>query len=71
MCWQMGLGEEDLGVLMNILVENIGEGSKEHSMDVKRHVAQGNFTPSAWWEMCFTWHYLWGLYPDLVDIIRI
>ncbi|XP_030582249.1 vacuolar protein sorting-associated protein 13C isoform X2 [Archocentrus centrarchus] len=36
----MSLGEEDLGVLMKILVENIGEGSKEHSMDVKRQVAQ-------------------------------
>uniref|UniRef100_A0A8C4NUD4 Vacuolar protein sorting-associated protein 13C n=1 Tax=Dicentrarchus labrax TaxID=13489 RepID=A0A8C4NUD4_DICLA len=34
---------EDLGVLMKILVENIGEGSKEHSIDVKRQVAQGNF----------------------------
>uniref|UniRef100_A0A3P9AR25 Vacuolar protein sorting 13 homolog C n=1 Tax=Maylandia zebra TaxID=106582 RepID=A0A3P9AR25_9CICH len=31
---------EDLGVLMKILVENIGEGNKEHSMDVKRQVAQ-------------------------------
>ncbi|XP_044053106.1 vacuolar protein sorting-associated protein 13C isoform X3 [Siniperca chuatsi] len=37
----MSLGEEDLGVLMMILVENIGEGSKEHSMEVKRQVAQG------------------------------
>ncbi|XP_074513317.1 intermembrane lipid transfer protein VPS13C isoform X9 [Sebastes fasciatus] len=36
----MSLGNEDLGVLMKILVENIGEGSKEHSMDVKRQVAQ-------------------------------
>nr|XP_046254686.1 vacuolar protein sorting-associated protein 13C isoform X2 [Scatophagus argus] len=36
----MSLGEEDLGVLMKILVENIGEGSKEHSIDVKRQVAQ-------------------------------
>ncbi|XP_038556520.1 vacuolar protein sorting-associated protein 13C isoform X2 [Micropterus salmoides] len=36
----MSLGEEDLGVLMMVLVENIGEGSKEHSMDVKRQVAQ-------------------------------
>lgn len=44
---QMSLGEEDLGVLMMVLVENIGEGSKEHSMDVKRQVAQGNFTLSA------------------------
>lgn len=39
---QMSLGEEDLGVLMKILVENIGEGNKEHSMDVKRQVAQGD-----------------------------
>lgn len=37
----MSLGEEDLAVLMKILVENIGEGSKELSMDVKRQVAQG------------------------------
>ncbi|XP_049911811.1 intermembrane lipid transfer protein VPS13C-like, partial [Epinephelus moara] len=36
----MSLGKEDLGVLMKILVENIGEGSKEHSMDVRRQVAQ-------------------------------
>ncbi|XP_076012416.1 intermembrane lipid transfer protein VPS13C isoform X2 [Genypterus blacodes] len=36
----MCLGEEDFGVLMKILVENIGEGSKEHSMDMKRQVAQ-------------------------------
>ncbi|XP_075939319.1 intermembrane lipid transfer protein VPS13C isoform X3 [Anarhichas minor] len=36
----MSLGQEDLGVLMKILVENIGEGSKEHSMDLKRQVAQ-------------------------------
>ena len=43
----MSLGEEDLSVLMKILVENIGEGSKEHSMDVNRQVAQGNFTLSA------------------------
>ncbi|KAG7239597.1 hypothetical protein INR49_028749 [Caranx melampygus] len=37
----MSLGEEDLAVLMKILVENIGEGSKELSMDVKSQVAQG------------------------------
>lgn len=48
---QMSLGEEDLGVLMKILVENIGGGNKEHSMDVKRQAAQGNFTLSARWEM--------------------
>ncbi|XP_058486199.1 intermembrane lipid transfer protein VPS13C isoform X3 [Solea solea] len=35
----MSLGEEDLGVLMKILVENISEGSKEHNMDVKRQVS--------------------------------
>ncbi|XP_060923539.1 intermembrane lipid transfer protein VPS13C isoform X2 [Limanda limanda] len=36
----MSLSEEDLGVLMKILVENIGEGSKEHDMDVKSRAAQ-------------------------------
>ncbi|XP_036950284.1 vacuolar protein sorting-associated protein 13C isoform X4 [Acanthopagrus latus] len=36
----MSLGEEDLSVLMKILLENVGEGSKEHSMDVRRQVAQ-------------------------------
>ncbi|CAJ1049975.1 vacuolar protein sorting-associated protein 13C isoform X3 [Xyrichtys novacula] len=36
----MSLGEEDLGVLMKILVENIGDGDKEHSTDVKKKVAQ-------------------------------
>ncbi|XP_062417923.1 intermembrane lipid transfer protein VPS13C isoform X3 [Pungitius pungitius] len=36
----MSLGKEDLGVLMKILVENIGEGSKEHSMDLKKQVAR-------------------------------
>uniref|UniRef100_A0A8D2ZU04 Vacuolar protein sorting-associated protein 13C n=1 Tax=Scophthalmus maximus TaxID=52904 RepID=A0A8D2ZU04_SCOMX len=41
----MSLGEEDLGVLMKILVENIGEGTKEHSMDVRRQAAQGQLTP--------------------------
>uniref|UniRef100_A0A671VLI5 Vacuolar protein sorting 13 homolog C n=1 Tax=Sparus aurata TaxID=8175 RepID=A0A671VLI5_SPAAU len=40
----MSLGEEDLSVLMKILLENVGEGSKEHSMDVRRQVAQGNPT---------------------------
>lgn len=38
----MCLGEDDFGLLMKILVENIGEGSKEHSMDMKIQVAQGN-----------------------------
>uniref|UniRef100_A0A673Z750 Vacuolar protein sorting 13 homolog C n=1 Tax=Salmo trutta TaxID=8032 RepID=A0A673Z750_SALTR len=37
----MALGQEDFGVLMKILGENIGEGSKEHIMDVKKQVAQG------------------------------
>ncbi|XP_053190317.1 intermembrane lipid transfer protein VPS13C [Scomber japonicus] len=37
---QMSLGEEDLAVLMKILVENIGEGTKEHSMDLRRQAAQ-------------------------------
>ncbi|KAF3832058.1 hypothetical protein F7725_025723 [Dissostichus mawsoni] len=37
---KMSLGEEDLGVLMKILVENIGEGSKTHSVDAKTQVAQ-------------------------------
>ncbi|KAG7468238.1 hypothetical protein MATL_G00140800 [Megalops atlanticus] len=32
----MELGQEDFGVLMKIIVENIGEGSKEHTQDVKR-----------------------------------
>lgn len=41
---QMSLGEEDLIVLMKILVDNIGEGSKDHSMDVTRQVAQGKLT---------------------------
>ncbi|KAL1007735.1 hypothetical protein UPYG_G00090880 [Umbra pygmaea] len=36
----MCLSQEDVGVLMKILVENIGEGSKEHSMDVNRQVAR-------------------------------
>uniref|UniRef100_A0AAY5L059 Vacuolar protein sorting 13 homolog C n=1 Tax=Esox lucius TaxID=8010 RepID=A0AAY5L059_ESOLU len=36
----MSLGQGDFGVLMKILVENIGEGSKEHSRDVSRQVAR-------------------------------
>lgn len=40
----MDLGEDDLGVLMKTLLENIGEGSKDHSTDVNRHVVQGNLT---------------------------
>uniref|UniRef100_A0A3Q2C8D3 Vacuolar protein sorting 13 homolog C n=1 Tax=Cyprinodon variegatus TaxID=28743 RepID=A0A3Q2C8D3_CYPVA len=31
----MSLGEEELGVLMKILVENIGEGSKDQNLEVK------------------------------------
>lgn len=42
----MSLGEEDLGVLMKILVENIGEGSKEHRVDVRRQVATGKLPSS-------------------------
>lgn len=41
---QLSLDEEDLGVVMKILVENIGEGSKEDSMDVRQQVAQGKAT---------------------------
>ncbi|KAI4789321.1 hypothetical protein KUCAC02_035316, partial [Chaenocephalus aceratus] len=37
---KMSLGEEDLGVLMKILVENIGEGSETHSVDANTQVAQ-------------------------------
>ncbi|XP_071369482.1 intermembrane lipid transfer protein VPS13C-like, partial [Centroberyx affinis] len=36
----VSLGQEDFGVLMKILVENIGEGSKEHSLDLKRQGAE-------------------------------
>ncbi|KAM8893527.1 intermembrane lipid transfer protein VPS13C isoform 2-T2 [Spinachia spinachia] len=36
----MSLGKEDMGVLMKILVENIGEGSREHSMDLKKREAR-------------------------------
>ncbi|XP_035991633.1 vacuolar protein sorting-associated protein 13C isoform X3 [Fundulus heteroclitus] len=35
----MSLGEEELGVLMKILVENIGEGSKDYSLAVKTQAA--------------------------------
>uniref|UniRef100_A0A8L0DWB0 Vacuolar protein sorting 13 homolog C n=1 Tax=Oncorhynchus mykiss TaxID=8022 RepID=A0A8L0DWB0_ONCMY len=35
----MALGQEDFGVLMKTLRENIGEGSKEHVIDVKKQVA--------------------------------
>lgn len=51
----MSLGEEDLGVLTKILVENIGEGSKKHIIHVKGQVAQGKFCPQAWWEMFNIW----------------
>ncbi|XP_061878990.1 intermembrane lipid transfer protein VPS13C isoform X1 [Entelurus aequoreus] len=30
---KVGLGEEDVSVLMKVLLENIGEGSREHKMD--------------------------------------
>lgn len=43
----MSLGEEDLGVLMKILVENIKEGSKEHNMDVETRVVEGKYALSA------------------------
>ncbi|KAK2854371.1 hypothetical protein Q5P01_007032 [Channa striata] len=36
----MSLGEEDLCMLMKIMVENIGEGSKELSMNVTKQVAK-------------------------------
>ncbi|MED6232098.1 hypothetical protein ATANTOWER_021188, partial [Ataeniobius toweri] len=36
----MSLGEDELCVLMKILVENIGEGSKDHSLDVKTQAAK-------------------------------
>lgn len=43
----MVFAEEDLAVLMKVLVENIGQGSKEHSIAVSRQAAQGNFSPGA------------------------
>lgn len=49
--WQMEFAEEDLAVLMKVLVENIGEGSKEHNIAVSRQAAQGNFTPGVLWEL--------------------
>ncbi|KAK5873459.1 hypothetical protein PBY51_018496 [Eleginops maclovinus] len=42
---KMNLGEEDLRVLMKILVENIGEGSKTHIVDTKTLVAQERAEP--------------------------
>lgn len=47
----MELAEEDLAVLMKVLVENIGEGSKEHNIAVSRQAAQGNLTPGEWWKL--------------------
>lgn len=47
----MEFAEEDLAVLMKVLVENIGQGSKEHSIAVSRHAAQGNITPGALWQL--------------------
>ncbi|XP_075873846.1 intermembrane lipid transfer protein VPS13C isoform X3 [Nelusetta ayraudi] len=37
---KMEFAEEDLAVLMKVLVENIGQGSKEHSIAVSRQAAQ-------------------------------
>ncbi|XP_072574266.1 intermembrane lipid transfer protein VPS13C isoform X2 [Paramormyrops kingsleyae] len=37
----MELGQEDFGVLMKILVENIGEGSKEQAVDMTRASDRG------------------------------
>lgn len=39
----MSLGEEELGVLMKILVENIGEGSKDSGADVRSAATEGTF----------------------------
>ncbi|XP_061103082.1 intermembrane lipid transfer protein VPS13C isoform X2 [Conger conger] len=38
----MALGQEDFGVLMKIIVENIGEGSRDQAPDVKRGDAKGD-----------------------------
>uniref|UniRef100_A0A673YFJ4 Vacuolar protein sorting 13 homolog C n=1 Tax=Salmo trutta TaxID=8032 RepID=A0A673YFJ4_SALTR len=38
----MNVGQEDFGVLMKILGENIGEGSKEHIMDVKKQKSRSD-----------------------------
>ncbi|KAG9352350.1 hypothetical protein JZ751_020763 [Albula glossodonta] len=38
----MALGQEDFGVLMKIIVENIGEGSKEQTVDLKRGDPKGD-----------------------------
>ncbi|XP_035272648.1 vacuolar protein sorting-associated protein 13C isoform X5 [Anguilla anguilla] len=38
----MALGQEDFGVLMKIIVENIGEGSQDQAPDVKRGDAKGD-----------------------------
>lgn len=45
---QMNLGEEDLSVLMKILVENIGEGGSQQSIDAKRHMVQGRSVHYCW-----------------------
>ncbi|XP_054626113.1 intermembrane lipid transfer protein VPS13C isoform X2 [Dunckerocampus dactyliophorus] len=39
---KVGLGEEDLAVLMKVLLENIGEGSREHKVDTNLRGAQEN-----------------------------
>ena len=41
----MTLGEEDFGVLMKILVENIGEGSKEQKRVLRSQGSQGTPRP--------------------------
>ncbi|KAJ8412901.1 hypothetical protein AAFF_G00104830 [Aldrovandia affinis] len=38
----MALGQEDFGVLMKIIVENIGEGNKEQAPDVRRGGPKGD-----------------------------
>ncbi|XP_043958536.1 vacuolar protein sorting-associated protein 13C isoform X2 [Gambusia affinis] len=38
---RVSLGEEELGVLMKILVENIGEGSKDSGADVRSAATEG------------------------------
>uniref|UniRef100_A0A3Q2C8L3 Vacuolar protein sorting 13 homolog C n=1 Tax=Cyprinodon variegatus TaxID=28743 RepID=A0A3Q2C8L3_CYPVA len=40
------LHSEELGVLMKILVENIGEGSKDQNLEVKTQAPAGTFTNS-------------------------
>ncbi|XP_072235878.1 intermembrane lipid transfer protein VPS13C isoform X2 [Leuresthes tenuis] len=42
----VSLTEEDIGVLMKILQENIGEGSTEHNRDIGEQVAQERAEPA-------------------------